>query len=163
MAILLRICLVAFLITLAVGFVIEQPSQPRAAPVEVPAATALPVRSVAIEPEPVQAAPLTSSTRLPDMRTCAEIKGTEYRSPPSATGTSRTAARAPLPGFGLPAIPGPEVKGERWVLVDLAKQETTAMIGDRAALHRARDDRQGRLGDAAGQLRASSTASPTRR
>jgi hypothetical protein len=30
-----------------------------------------------------------------------------------------------------PAIPGPELGGERWVLIDIARQEATAMIGDR--------------------------------
>ena len=30
-----------------------------------------------------------------------------------------------------PPVPGPEVPGERWVLVDIERQEATAMIGDR--------------------------------
>jgi lipoprotein-anchoring transpeptidase ErfK/SrfK len=52
--------------------------------------------------------------------------------------TSKTAALTPcikdtFEGDGAPpAIPGAEMPGERWVLVDTEKQETTAMIGDRA-------------------------------
>jgi lipoprotein-anchoring transpeptidase ErfK/SrfK len=51
--------------------------------------------------------------------------------------SSKTASMTPcqkdtFEGDGAPpAIPGVETPGERWVLVDTAKQETTAMIGDR--------------------------------
>ena len=130
--VLLRIGLVAFLVTLTAGFVLDRPAEPKAAPVEKPAFnTNVPVRSVPIEPEPVQVAPLTSSTRLPDMRTCPEIKGTEYRSAAERDWYLSNCGNG-APGFGLPAIPGPEVKGERWVLVDIEKQQASAMIGDRA-------------------------------
>ena len=41
-----------------------------------------------------------------------------------------------VPPPAPPAIPGPEVSGERWIDIDLAAQTTTAMIGD-AALYSA--------------------------
>src|SRR5205823_2515691 len=43
------------------------------------------------------------------------------------------AAPAPAANFApdLPPIPGAEVKGERWVLVDTQHEQMTAMIGDR--------------------------------
>ena len=61
------------------------------------------------------------------------------------------------------AVPGPEVAGERWILVDLAAQTTSAMVGEQTVLHGAGDDGEGRLGDAAGRRGAFSTASRTRR
>lgn len=45
---------------------------------------------------------------------------------PLPTATATPAVPAPNP----PAVPGPEVAGERWVLVDIASQTTTAMVGD---------------------------------
>ena len=44
------------------------------------------------------------------------------------TSTPEPSVAAPNP----PAIPGPEVAGERWIDVDLDAQTTTAMAGDRA-------------------------------
>jgi lipoprotein-anchoring transpeptidase ErfK/SrfK len=37
-----------------------------------------------------------------------------------------------VPPPNPPAVPGPEVAGERWIDVDLAAQTTTAMVGDTA-------------------------------
>jgi lipoprotein-anchoring transpeptidase ErfK/SrfK len=45
---------------------------------------------------------------------------------PTPTHTPTPVVPAPNP----PAVPGPEVSGERWILVDLARQTTTAMIGE---------------------------------
>ena len=45
---------------------------------------------------------------------------------PTATSTPTPFVPAPAP----PSIPGPEVAGERWIVVDLASQTTSAMIGD---------------------------------
>ncbi len=36
----------------------------------------------------------------------------------------------PIPPPDPPEIPGPEVAGERWILVDLAAQTTSAMVGE---------------------------------
>lgn len=47
---------------------------------------------------------------------------------PAPTATPTPAVAAPDP----PPIPGPEVAGERWIDVDLARQTASAMIGDRA-------------------------------
>ncbi len=57
---------------------------------------------------------------------------------PTATATSTptpepTATATPtVPAPSPPAIPGPDVKGERWIDVDIAHQTATAMVGDRA-------------------------------
>jgi len=37
-----------------------------------------------------------------------------------------------MPDPNPPAIPGPDVAGERWIDVDIARQTTTAMVGERA-------------------------------
>ena len=82
---------------------------------------------------------------LTDRSSCSEIRGTQYRSamerswylancaaaptptsvPPTATPSSRPQA----PGV---AIPGNNLKDERWILVDIANQVATAFIGDSA-------------------------------
>jgi lipoprotein-anchoring transpeptidase ErfK/SrfK len=49
---------------------------------------------------------------------------------PSATPTSTPVPPSPVPPPNPPPIPGPDVSGERWILVDLASQTATAMIGD---------------------------------
>jgi lipoprotein-anchoring transpeptidase ErfK/SrfK len=46
---------------------------------------------------------------------------------PTPTATPEPTVAPPEP----PAVPGPEVAGERWIDVDLANQTTSAMIGDR--------------------------------
>ena len=48
---------------------------------------------------------------------------------PTATPTPEPTATA-IPQPQPPAIPGPEVAGERWIDVDLSRQTATAMIGD---------------------------------
>ena len=79
--------------------------------------------------------PEPATTALPDRTTCAEIQGTDYRSTSerewylaNCVPTPEPAAPQPAP----PAIPGPEVEGERWILVDIGTQTTSAMIGDTA-------------------------------
>ncbi|MEX2227144.1 MAG: L,D-transpeptidase [Dehalococcoidia bacterium] len=47
---------------------------------------------------------------------------------PTPTFTPTPSVPAPNP----PPVPGPEVAGERWILVDIARQTTTAMIGETA-------------------------------
>jgi lipoprotein-anchoring transpeptidase ErfK/SrfK len=104
----------------------DPPAQePATPPAETPAAETQ-------TPTPVPATP----TPLPDRTTCAEILGTEYRSTserefylanclPTATPTPvATATPTAL------AVPGPERRGERWVLVDIAGQTASAMIGN---------------------------------
>lgn len=55
-----------------------------------------------------------------------------YTPTPSVTPTPEpTATFTPsVPAPNPPAIPGPEVAGERWISVDLASQTTSAMVGD---------------------------------
>lgn len=71
---------------------------------------------------------------LADRQSCTEIRGSEYRSDTEHEWFKAnclapvSAARPP----GPPAVPGAEVVGERWVLIDLASQTATAMIGDQA-------------------------------
>jgi len=45
---------------------------------------------------------------------------------PTPTHTPTPVVPAPSP----PPVPGPDVAGERWILVDLSRQTATAMIGD---------------------------------
>jgi lipoprotein-anchoring transpeptidase ErfK/SrfK len=92
--------------------------------------------SVASAAEVETPTPAATSTALPDRTSCAEIRGTEYRSGserefylakclPTPTPTPVVmATRAP------PAVPGSERPGERWVLVDIATQRASAMIGN---------------------------------
>jgi lipoprotein-anchoring transpeptidase ErfK/SrfK len=94
---------------------------------ELPASTSVDVQRQ-IEAEEAAAA---------DRSNCAEIRGTEYRSDGerewfiancvATPAPVRLAARAPNP----PPVPGGEVAGERWILIDLARQEASAMIGER--------------------------------
>jgi lipoprotein-anchoring transpeptidase ErfK/SrfK len=75
-----------------------------------------------------------TTEHLADRSSCAEIRGTEYRSDAEQQWFLANCVPTPIPGPPPPrppAIPGPEVAGERWVLIDIARQETTAMIGDR--------------------------------
>lgn len=91
-------------------------------------------------------APATSvtptATRESDRTSCAEIRGTAYRSAaeqqfyqsncqPTAVPSTATPA-VPQP----PSIPGSDVVGERWILVDIANQTATAMVGE-TAIHTA--------------------------
>ncbi len=48
----------------------------------------------------------------------------------TATFTPEPTATSSVPAPNPPAIPGPEVAGERWIDVDLSAQTTTAMIGE---------------------------------
>lgn len=50
-----------------------------------------------------------------------------YSPTPEPTATATPVVPDPAP----PAIPGPDVKGERWIDIDLEAQTATAMIGDR--------------------------------
>jgi lipoprotein-anchoring transpeptidase ErfK/SrfK len=81
------------------------------------------------------ATPAPTQTPLPDRTDCNEVRGTQYRSGSERewylanclpTPTPTPAVPAPNP----PAIPGSEVQGERWILVDIKSQTTTAMIGN---------------------------------
>lgn len=69
--------------------------------------------------------PSATPTRTPT----ATLTATRTPTPtdtPLPTATATPAIRAPNP----PAVPGPDVAGERWVLVDLASQTASAMVGD---------------------------------
>jgi lipoprotein-anchoring transpeptidase ErfK/SrfK len=76
-------------------------------------------------------------TPLPDRTTCEEIKGTTYRSDSEQRFYLANCVPTPtpvpqVPPPNPPAIPGSEVAGERWILVDIENQTATAMIGERA-------------------------------
>ncbi|MPZ49043.1 MAG: L,D-transpeptidase family protein [Dehalococcoidia bacterium] len=78
-------------------------------------------------------APTPTSVPLPDRDSCDEIRGTEYRSGAEQVFFNANCLPPPAPPVAKPAppaVPGPEVAGERWILVDLARQEASAMIGD---------------------------------
>jgi lipoprotein-anchoring transpeptidase ErfK/SrfK len=79
----------------------------------------------------VFAAPTATFTPTPTPTATATSTHTPTPTPtqtpiPTPTSTPTPVVPAPDP----PAIPGPEVQGERWILVDLAHQTTTAMIGE---------------------------------
>jgi lipoprotein-anchoring transpeptidase ErfK/SrfK len=79
----------------------------------------------------VFAAPTATYTPTPTPTATATSTHTPTPTPtqtpiPTPTSTPTPVVPAPDP----PAIPGPEVQGERWILVDLAHQTTTAMIGE---------------------------------
>lgn len=79
----------------------------------------------------VFAAPTATFTATPTATATATSTFTPTPTPtetpiPTPTSTPTPVVPAPNP----PAIPGPEVEGERWILVDLARQTTTAMIGE---------------------------------
>jgi len=88
--------------------------------------------------QPTQApVPTATPLPLPDRTDCASIKGTNYRSDAERAWYIETCVPKPtptpvVPAPNPPAIPGPEVTGERWVRVDIASQTMTAMIGDKA-------------------------------
>jgi hypothetical protein len=74
-----------------------------------------------------------SETPLADRSECGEITGTDYRSPQEREwylGNCLATPAPTVPPPQPPAIPGPEVQGERWILVDIGSQTATAMIGD---------------------------------
>jgi lipoprotein-anchoring transpeptidase ErfK/SrfK len=82
------------------------------------------------------ATPAATPTPRPDRTTCADIKGTEYHSETEqqfylanciVVEPVLVSRASPSP----PPIPGRDVPGERWILIDLAKQEAMAMIGDK--------------------------------
>jgi lipoprotein-anchoring transpeptidase ErfK/SrfK len=50
----------------------------------------------------------------------------------TATPTPTATPEPYVPAANPPAVPGPEVQGERWVDVDLERQTATAMVGDQA-------------------------------
>jgi lipoprotein-anchoring transpeptidase ErfK/SrfK len=89
-----------------------------------------------VGPATEASAPAPAATVLADRTSCAEIAGTDYRSDSERAWYIETCVPTPVPTRAVPApdppaIPGPEVVGERWILVDIASQTTTAMIGDR--------------------------------
>ena len=101
----------------------------------------VPVGSVSTTVPEVSPTPQATPTPLPDRTDCAEIFGTDYHSPaerewylgnclPTPEPTPEGGDVEPVTGPGPPAIPGPQVPGERWILVDIATQTTTAMIGN---------------------------------
>jgi lipoprotein-anchoring transpeptidase ErfK/SrfK len=74
-----------------------------------------------------------TATPLPDRESCDEIDGTEYRSESEQSYFTENCLPPPPPPVATPnppAIPGPEVTGERWVLIDLGLQQASAMIGE---------------------------------
>lgn len=96
-------------------------------------------RALADDQTPVVAATIVASpaatptavpTPLPDRTSCDAIRGSDYRSPAERDWFLANCLPA-AEASGLPAIPGPEVQGERWILVDIASQRMSAMIGDR--------------------------------
>ena len=85
-------------------------------------------------PPPAALAP--TATPLPDRTDCASIRGTDYHSEAERDWYLANCLPTPVPvpvvpAPNPPAIPGPEMPGERWVLIDLATQKASAMIGER--------------------------------
>lgn len=83
-----------------------------------------------------QLAATATPTPLPDRESCEEIRGSEYRSEAERGWYLANCVPTPTPVPAVPPpnpppIPGPEVPGERWILVDIARQRASAMIGDR--------------------------------
>jgi lipoprotein-anchoring transpeptidase ErfK/SrfK len=82
--------------------------------------------------------PLPSPTPMPvvllDRDNCDVIRGTSYHSDAERAWYLENCITpvATVPAPAPPAIPGPEVAGERWILVDIASQTATAMIGEEA-------------------------------
>ena len=94
-------------------------------PLNASTSEALPAGATPTPPEPAQ---------LPDRDDCESIRGTDYRSPSEREWYLANCQPTPEPTSAVPApnppaIPGPEVTGERWILVDIASQSTTAMVG----------------------------------
>ncbi|HZP56253.1 MAG TPA: L,D-transpeptidase [Dehalococcoidia bacterium] len=74
------------------------------------------------------ATPTPTPTATPTATSTATATATPTPTPtPEPTATPTPEVPAPNP----PPIPGPDVAGERWVDIDLARQTATAMIGDR--------------------------------
>ena len=81
------------------------------------------------------ATPQPTATPLPDRESCSEIRGTEYRSVSEQqwyTGNCLPPPPPPVPAPSPPAVPGPQVSGERWISISIANQSATAMIGSEA-------------------------------
>ena len=76
--------------------------------------------------------PAFTPTPAPDRTSCAAIQGTSYHSDQERDWYLANCMATPEPTstpVPLPAIPGPQVPGERWILVDIGSQTATAMIG----------------------------------
>jgi lipoprotein-anchoring transpeptidase ErfK/SrfK len=130
-ATLVLISIVPILLVAAVAYQLASANTPVQQPPSVVSPT-----SVTSDAEVESPTPAATSTPLPDRTSCNEIRGTEYRSGserefylgnclPTPTPTPIvTPTRAP------PGVPGAERAGERWVLVDIATQRASAMIGN---------------------------------
>lgn len=112
---------------LALGLLLNETS--------IPAGSLSAVAAPAVtEPDP----PVSSAVTLLGARTsCAEIAGTEYRSEEERGWylENCVSVEAPTPSAAViapnpPPVPGAEVRGERWILVDTENEQMTAMIGD---------------------------------
>jgi lipoprotein-anchoring transpeptidase ErfK/SrfK len=82
----------------------------------------------------VFAAPTATATATPTATFTATPTATSTFTP-TATATPTpppTVTPEPIVRPAPPAIPGPDVTGERWVDVDIDRQTATAMIGERA-------------------------------
>lgn len=86
----------------------------------------------------VTAAATPQATPAADRASCAEIRGTAYRSAAEQQFYLSNCQPTPVPTSSTPVvavaqpptIPGSEVAGERWIRVDIANQTATAMIGE---------------------------------
>lgn len=128
----------AFLGAALFGYLIaggESADEPTAAAVDV-TATRVPATPIKEGNAAVASVTVTPvATVQPDRTSCAEIRGTAYRSDKEQQFYQANCQPTPVPGPPPPqppAIPGSEVAGERWILVDIASQTAYAMIGDKA-------------------------------
>jgi lipoprotein-anchoring transpeptidase ErfK/SrfK len=92
------------------------------------------------------APPTLTPIPRPDRASCAEIRGTQYHSPaerdwylincratPVPTPTILGATPVPTSTISAPSPPSVsprEVRGERWILIDIADQTASAMVGE---------------------------------
>ncbi len=80
---------------------------------------------------PATATPTPTAT--PSPTATPTVTPTPTTTPTSTPTPEPTSTPIPsMPDPNPPAIPGPDVAGERWIDVDIARQTTTAMVGERA-------------------------------
>jgi lipoprotein-anchoring transpeptidase ErfK/SrfK len=110
---------------------------PSSSPTAVATASPTPRVATGVGFEPSTATPEPTATALPDRTSCAEVRGTEYHSANERQWYLANCLPTPtptpvIPKPSPPGVPGPEFAGERWILIDIVSQTTTAMIGEQA-------------------------------
>ena len=109
-----------------------------ASPETTPTAASSPQARIDMARAPASAVTSTPTSQ-PDRTSCTEIRGTAYRSTTVQAFYLSNCLPTPTPSTPTPAavavalpptIPGSEVPGARWILVDIASQTAMAMIGE---------------------------------